>query len=145
MTGERRAAAVTTLRNRVVDERDERGALEIYIPARAVCVTVARGHFSTPMARRWIEVVGAYFVGEIRFVTFHDWEAMTSYDSAARRALTTWLVANTRFVASADFLVSSRLVAMGVSTANLMTTLAGLPMVAHTERRPFEEALARAI
>lgn len=116
---------------RVVDERDARGSLELYLAPPDLCVTVARGHLSAAMARRRR--------GRI-FRTFHDWGALESYDSNARRLLTTWLVANTSHVSSADFLVSSKLVAMGVSAASLMTTLAGLMMEAHTERAPFEAA-----
>ena len=125
---------------KVVDERDERGSLEIYLPPPDLCATVARGHLSQAMARRWVDVIDVEFKRGRVFRTFHDWEGVTSYDSGARRVLTTWLLANTKHVASAEFLVTSRMVAMGVSTANLMTTLAGLPMVAHTERTSFETA-----
>ncbi len=133
------------VKHRVVEERDPRGSLEIYLGPPDLCVTVARGHLSSSMARRWIEALDPHFLrGEV-FRTFHDWEALESYDSNARRLLTTWLVANTKHVVAADFLVSSRLVAMGVSAANLMTTFAGLTMDAHTERAPFEAAYAAAL
>lgn len=126
--------------SRVLEEKDERGSLEIYLPPPDLCVTVARGHLSVAMARRWVDVVDVEFKRGRVFRTFHDWEGLASYDSAARRVLTTWLLANTKHVASAHFLVTSRIVAMGVSTANLMTTIAGLPMVATTERAAFEAA-----
>ena len=126
--------------HRVVDERDARGSLEVYVTPPDFCVTVARGHLTSLMARCWIETVDPHFRRGAIFRTFHDWEALASYDSNARRLLTTWLLANTKNVATADFLVSSKLVAMGVSAANLMTTIAGLTMTAHTARTPFEEA-----
>ncbi len=131
-------------RYRVLEEKDERGSLEIFLPPKDLCVTVARGHLSLLMARRWIEVIDPHFRKSTVFRTFHDWQELTSYDSAARRALTTWLLANAKSVASADFLVSSKLVAMGVSAANVLTTLAGLPFVAHTDRPVFEAELRRA-
>jgi hypothetical protein len=128
------------VQHRVVEERDERGGLDLYLVPRDLCVTVARGHLTAVMARRWIEAVDPHFRHGKVFRTFHDWEQLGSYDTTARRLLTTWLLANAQNVRSADFLVSSKLVAMGVSAANLMTTMAGLPMVAHTERAPFEAA-----
>lgn len=128
---------------RVVDERDERGSLEIYLPSPHHCITIATGHCSASMARAWIEAMTPHLEGGSRFVTFHDWELMTTYDSGARRALTSWVVANTRAILSADFLVTSRLVAMGVAAASVMTSLSGLALVAHTRRGEFEAALER--
>lgn len=68
---------------------------------------------------------------------------MTSYDSSARRSLTTWVVANHGNVRVAHFLVGSKLVAMGVSAASLAAALVGLNMRAHTDRATFESELAR--
>jgi hypothetical protein len=126
--------------HKVVDEKDARGSLEIFLPPPDFCVTIARGHLSAVMARRWIDVIDAHFKRGSNFRTFHDWAELASYDSNARRLLTTWLIANTKHVVSADFLVASKLVAMGVSAANVMTTLAGLTLVAHTSRATFEAA-----
>lgn len=128
------------VQSRVVDERDDRGSLEIYLPSPDLCVTIARGHLSSAMARRWIDTIDPHFQRGVVFRTFHDWEGLSSYDSLARRLLTTWLARNSNRVVSADFLVTSRIVAMGLSAANVMTTLAGLTLVAHTERAAFEAA-----
>ena len=125
---------------KVVDERDERGALELYLAPPDFVVAVARGHFSQAFARRWVDVVDVEFKKGRVFRCFNDWEAMTTYDSGARRVLTTWILSNRKNVASSEFLVGSRIVAMGISTANVMTTLAGLDMVAHTDRAKFEAA-----
>jgi hypothetical protein len=143
--GARSAVWALVTRNRVVEERDERGALEIFLPKADVCVTRVHGHFSAAMAQAWIAELDPHFRRGVVFATFHDWDAMNAYDSSARRALTGWLLANTRSVRSADFLVSSRLVAMGVSAANLATTIAGLRMVAHTARAELEQAIMRAL
>lgn len=132
-------------RQRIVDERDEAGALELFLPQPSVLITVATDRLTGAMAYAWIGAVDPMFRRGAVLTTFHDWDEMTSYDSSARRLLTGWLLANTKNVRSADFLVSSRLVAMGLSAANLATTLAGLPMTAHTARSSFERALMRAL
>ncbi len=129
-------------RHRVVDEADARGRLQIYLPTGEACISVVTGHLSLRMAHRWIEVIDPYYARGVVFDTFHDWEKMESYDSGARRSLTTWVVANNKHIKSAHFLVGSKLVAMGVSAASLATALVGLPMRAHTSRDTFDAALA---
>lgn len=143
--GTRSAIWALATKNRVVDERDANGVLEVFLPKVDVCVTRAHGHFSAAMAQAWIAALDPHFRRGVVFATFHDWDEMTAYDSSARRLLTGWLLANTRNVRSADFLVSSRLVAMGLSAANVATTIAGLGMVAHTARAEFEQAITRAL
>jgi hypothetical protein len=143
--GGRSAVWALVTRNRIVDERDENGSLEIFLPKNDVLVTRTKGHFSANMARAWITTIDPYFRRGTVFATFHDWDEMTAYDSAARRLLTGWLLANKSGVRTAEFLVSSRLVAMGLSAANLATTIAGLGMVAHTARSSFEQSLTRAL
>ncbi len=143
--GARSAVWALVKRNRVVDERDGNGSLEIFLPKNDVLVTRAEGHFSAAMARAWITTIDPYFRRGAVLATFHDWDEMTAYDSSARRLLTGWLLANKSGVRTAEFLVSSRLVAMGLSAANLATTIAGLVMVAHTARSDFEQSLTRAL
>ena len=143
--GARSAIWALATRQRIVDERDEAGALEIFLPRPSVLITRATGRLSGAMAHAWIGAGDPIFRRGAVLTTFHDWDELTSYDSSARRLLTGWLLANTKQVKSADFLVSSRLVAMGVSAANLATTLAGLAMTAHTARSSFEQALMRTL
>lgn len=137
-------------KNRVVDERDDRGQLQIFLPPAKLpdaplCVTRVTGHLTLRMAHQWITVLDPYFRRRSVFDTLHDWEQMTSYDSSARRSLTTWVVANHGNVRVAHFLVGSKLVAMGVSAASLAAALVGLNMRAHTERAAFERELDRAL
>lgn len=132
-------------KNRVVDEADERGRLQLFLPSGDACISRVTGHLNVKMTRRWMDVIDPYFARNVVFDTFHDWEEMTSYDSSARRALTTWVVANHRCVRSAHFLVGSKLVAMGVSAASLATALVGLPMTAHASRPPFEAELVKSL
>lgn len=131
--------------SRVVDEADERGRLQLFLPSGDNCISRVTGHLTVKMTRRWMDVIDPYFARKVVFDTFHDWEEMTSYDSTARRALTSWVVANHRCVRSAHFLVGSKLVAMGVSAASLATALVGLPMVAHSTRAAFEAELVKAL
>jgi len=112
------------------------------MPRQDVVVTHAAGYLSIAMAERWISVLEKYFVRGARFRTFHDWWGMTGYDSAARRALTAWVVASASHVASADFLATDRIVRMGITAAAATAALVGLPMHVHAARETFEEAVA---
>ncbi len=132
-------------RHRAVDERDDTGSLEIFLPKPGVLITRTTGRLSEAMAIAWIEAIDPLFRRGDVLATFHDWDSMNSYDSAARQLLTTWLIANTKHVSRAEFLVSSSLVSMGISAANVATTLAGLTMTSHTVRADFENALLRAL
>lgn len=128
--------------HRVLDEQDERGHLQIFVPRAELCVSLVTGHLSQRMAHHWMDHFDPQFRRGAVFDTFHDWEAMSSYDSGARRALTTWIVGSTKSIRSARFLVGSKLVAMGVSAASLATMIVGLPMRADTDRAEFERALS---
>lgn len=141
----RSAVWLRAAQNRVVNDGDEHGWLEIFLPASGICVTRARGQLTLRQAHKWIEVIDPHFRRGVTFETFHDWEDMASYESTARRSLTTWVVANHRSITNTHFLVGSKLVAMGVSAASLATTLVGLSMQAHTTRPPFEDALREAL
>jgi hypothetical protein len=132
-------------RNSVVRVAEERGALEVFLPVPTISMVVVSGHLSSAMVEKWIEHFDPLFASGATFRTFLDWEALESYDSAARQRLTSWVVGHIRNITSADFLVSSRLVAMGVSAANLATTLAGLTMRSHTTRRAFDDMLVTAL
>ncbi len=113
------------------------GTLRVYMP-RTTIYTVATGHLSASMTRQWIAAVDPHLQPGARFHSFNDWEGLLSYESTARKALTSWAIARYRFTASAHFLVASRVVAMGVSTASLAAAIAGLTMRATTVRREFE-------
>jgi hypothetical protein len=137
----RSAIWTAATKNSVVSTHDARGSLNIYLPKPDLCITRVKGHLSNAMARDWMDALDPHFRRGVRFTTFHEWAQMESYESAARRALTAWVIKNRKSIVSADFLVLSRLVAMGVQTASLATTLAGLPMHAHRDRDEFEHAL----
>lgn len=132
-------------KNRLLEVEEARGKLQIWLPLPHVCVTRVVGHLSADMAQRWIAAIQPHFDAGVVFVTFHDWAEMRSYDSSARVALTEWVVRHFRNIHSARFLVSSRLVLMGVSTANLAAALVGRHLDADSDRMQFEAALGRAL
>lgn len=133
------------MRNPIVEHHDDGGGLDLYVPTDSTALSIARGHLTLAMARDWMVACEPLFARGVVLATFHDWEELTSYDSGARRVLTNWVIAHLRHIRSADFLVTSRIVAMGVSAASLATTIAGLPMVAHRNRGVFESALEAAL
>ncbi len=122
---------------------EPRGKLEIFLPRAELCLSVVEGHLSLAMAERWIEGVDRYVRSGTVFDTFHDWEAMTGYDSAARQALTSWVVGTFRSFRSAHFLVTNRLARMGVGAASLAVAVVGMHMKTFGERAPFEKELDR--
>jgi hypothetical protein len=130
-------------RTRVVNEEEERGRLQVFLPHQDLCVSVVHGYLSLAMARRWIDVLDRQFRWGARFDTFHDWDAMDGYDSSARQALTSWVVGSLGNIRSAHFLVRDRIVRMGVASANVATSFAGLRMHIHSDRERFEGELAR--
>ncbi len=80
--------------------------------------------------------------GGPRLIAFHDWEALTSYESEARTALTTWGFDIRSGVERVHILVRSKLVRMGVSVASIV--LVGM-IVAHGERTKFDRELFAAL
>jgi hypothetical protein len=127
----------------VVRVVEPRGQLEVCLPRATVCVSIVEGHLSAAMAARWIEGVQRHVERGIALDTFHDWERMTGYESAARQALTGWVAGNTRTFRSARFLIANSLVRMGVSAASVAVALAGMTMNATGDRADFEAQLAR--
>lgn len=129
--------------NRVVHVEDDTGLLEIFLPGNDLVITVARGHLSEAMAKSWEETIDPHFAGGLRADTFLDWEHLTGYHSDARKRLTSWVLSRHRSILSARFLVASRMVAMGVSTASVAASLVGIKMTATSSRSDFDADLDR--
>jgi hypothetical protein len=145
-TSESRSSAWDRATQNLVREgKDDRGSFHVYMPKRDMCVTRARGHFSLDLARLLPDALAPSFAEGRSVALFHDWEGMTTYDSAARRMLTSWVLSNIRSFQSQDFIVASRIVALGIAAASVATSLAGLPLVAHTKRAQFERIVSRAL
>lgn len=122
---------------------EETGVLEIFLPGNDVVISIARGHLSEAMARAWQEATDPHFDRGLRADTFIDWEHLTGYASEARKRLTSWVLSRHRNIPTARFLVASRLVAMGVSTASVAASLVGIKMTATSSRSEFDADLAR--
>ncbi len=135
-----RRSSASIPRNPRVHLEESRGTFSLFAPVTGVSLTRARGHLSLTMVEGWMEAIEPDLQRGVVFDSFHDWEEMESYDSEARRILTGWALRSRGSVRSTTFLVSSRLVAMGVSTASLATALVGMTMKATRERSEFESA-----
>ncbi|MCC6665967.1 MAG: hypothetical protein IT375_19585 [Polyangiaceae bacterium] len=132
-------------RARVVHAVEPGGSLEVYLPRQDVAVTFVEGRLTAAMAERWIETLDRQFTRGARFNTFHDWDQMTGYDSAARQALTSWVVSSIRHILSADFFATHGIVRMGVAAAGVATALAGLRVEVHSARPPFLRAIEQCL
>ena len=77
-----------------------------------------------------------------RIALFDDLEEMNGYDSGVRLKLTDWGKKHLGQIVAFHILTRSRLVAMGVTVANLAL---GGHIQAHTQRRAFEEALRQEV
>jgi hypothetical protein len=122
--------------------RDERCEVRREPSAPAVLVFRAQGHLTHAAARWIVAVADDEGPRHDRLLFFHDWEAVTGYDSRARLEITTWAVRNLSQLEGAHMLSTSRLVKMGISVGNLA---AGGVGVLHEDRRSFELALRAAV
>lgn len=113
----------------------------MYNPADGVIVTRGFGHLDSSMADQWIRRSERAFRTSRKVAVFNDWEFVDSYDSAARRDLTSWVIAHRKSMAGAWFLTGSRLVAMGVAAAGAATALAGVTMHASLIRPQWDRLL----
>jgi hypothetical protein len=128
-------------RGRVLDIVEPRGHLEVFLPSPSTQVTRASGHLSYAMALRWIEVLEPVFDAHAPLSNHHHWLHVASYDSNARRAVTSWAIRRASSCASIQFLCKSRLVTMAIATVNLATARTGLIMLATTSEAEFKARL----
>lgn len=118
-----------------------RGSVKIRWVGRGVMLTTLTGHCDRALAEVHMrEAASAYRRGE-RVHHFFDVEALTGYESAARLELTRFAIEHRAQVRSAVFLVRSKIVAMGVSTAALAARLVGLEFVVVSERPELERRM----
>lgn len=95
------------------------------------------GHLDRPMGTAILDSVTKAIPGVKRMHVFCDWAEMTGYESDVR-SMFTQFVATHRTKVTFHLLVGSKLVAMGVSVANL--TLGGI-LVGYSNRASFDAAL----
>jgi hypothetical protein len=116
----------------------DRVKVRVWYPARAIVVHQVTGHFSLPAARAVMTGIDRAIALYAPVDAFNDWYEMNGYDSDARLALTEFVLGSRTKYASIHILLKSKLVAMGVSVANL--ALGGM-IVSYSDPRPWKEAL----
>lgn len=112
--------------------------VEIAWPGTDVMCTTLRGHVTLAMASEHMSAAMRAYTQSKHVHHFFDCEEMTGYDSAARIQLTEFALRHRAQVASSTFLVRSKIVAMGVSTAALAARLVGLEFVMVSDRKSFD-------
>lgn len=117
--------------------RGPRGVFYFYQVAPDVIYTQACGHMDHGCAEAFMTFVNRTFDRGRPTTLFHDWSKMTGYDSDARATLTRWTIERRASIAAAVILLRSKLVAMGVATANLATSPLGVEFRSHTSREAF--------
>ena len=125
--------------NRILDLREERGSLEMFTPLPRVLVTRATGHMCEAFADGWITATQRLMEGDQTVSVFNEWGQMGSYESAARRKLTDWMLSHRTRFSDTNFTTNSRIVAMGVSVAGAAVALVSIKVELHTR----EEFLRR--
>ncbi len=121
------------------------GALEMYRPSPNIVYTRARGRCAAALAEGWVTSTANIWSTVDKLTVFNVWQLMTSYDSAARSSLTSWVLAHRLQFSTAWFSSGSRLVSMGVSVAGVATSMFGVPMHAPPERETFLQQLAASL
>jgi hypothetical protein len=109
-------------------------------PGPSIFLGRIEGHYSADMVSGYIRAMGRALEPGPSMWGFHDWYGMTGYDSICRKEMTDWVLARLSKMNGHHLLVHSKMVAMGVATANLV--LGGNALVSHTDRASFERALA---
>ncbi|MDP3276889.1 MAG: hypothetical protein Q8Q09_16935 [Deltaproteobacteria bacterium] len=133
------------LRNLILDVEEPQGGLQVYMPTAQVMVTRAHGNLSLQQSEAWIHAMRPYMAKRVKIAGFHDWLEAKSYDSAARKALTEWMLSHRESVAGGWFLTASRLVAMGVTVTGTFTAFAGISMHASCDPAVFDKRLREAL
>lgn len=97
---------------------NERGTLTFWQIAPHIYVTEVRGFLTEEMSNLLIERAEPLYASVRKLHGFHNWLDMSNYDSACRVELTAWVLRH-RAQSALHIGLRSRMVAMGVSVANL--------------------------
>lgn len=122
------------------------GHLVLRRPQKGFVVVELHGHCSE-VVEEYIAAMRAQYRVEPEVHHFFDASTLAGYATSARITLTNFAIAERAHVASATFLVTAPIVAMGVSAAALAARLAGLDFVVCRTRAEFDakyEAALRA-
>lgn len=124
---------------------DERGTIVVALLSPRVLLTTIKGHCGVEHAQVHVDAARSVYAPGRRLHHFFDVYELETYDSRARVLLTHFAIDSRAHLESALFLVRSKLVAMGVSTASLAARLAGITFESASTRAAFEARLNAAI
>lgn len=108
-------------------------------PAPGVFRTQAEGHFGMAAVKLVTEAFDDLVAIDGKLHIFHDWAGVKGYTTEARVEFTEWSRPRAHLVLSAHVLIVSRILAMGISVANLVLRP---QLQAYTSRERFEQARA---
>jgi len=121
---------------------DDKGSASIRRPREHVEYIVAKGYARSEAAALIIEQRERIVRECGKIAVFDDLHDLVGYDSDVRIRLTEWSRANRSKIVAFHILTASRIVAMGVTVANIAL---GGSIRAHLKRMPFEAALREEI
>lgn len=110
----------------------------LYVPMATIVVSRVAGRGSEEVAETMIEEFDRLFADDSALSIFTDMSEMSDYSSKARALLTNWTKKNMPRTRTVHVLVKSKLVAMGVSVANLALRSG---MKIHSSAASFEDAV----
>lgn len=125
--------------------RDAECEVRLYRPQRTIFATHVTGHLSKEGGLAIKEFGDGVLDDGATICMFHEWTGMVSYESYARSHLTKWVVSRHSLITEMTFVVQSRLVAMGIATANLATRAVGINLHTLPDREAFDAALDQAM
>lgn len=114
----------------------------LWVMAPGVIATRVVGHVDAAAVRWYTSRVDRMLLDGRTMQTFHDWSGIDSFDSDVRGPYRAWAERHVQLVKPPHFLIRSKILAMAISATALVL---GHGLVAHTERRDFEEALQDAM
>ena len=128
----------------------EKGGIKMYRPCAGVVLSEAWGHMDEMCANAYTIVGTTMFQdrshgGEGGFWIFNDWSEMKSYTSSARHDLTKWGLKTFERGDHAVFILQSKIVAMGVSTASMAFAFAGIDISIRKTEQEFTTTLKESI
>ncbi len=130
------------LRQRGRGWHSERGELGLWLLEPGVVIVRLSGHGEAAFSPLIERGILTSLESAPQFWLFFDLYALDSYDSALRVDLTAAIFKQRDRMADFHVLVRSKIVAMGVSVANLAL---GGRLTSHRERKPFTTALQAAL
>ena len=135
------APTVLTPPRDAVQLKTERGSILYWELGRGLYMTEVHGFMTHPMSQLLIRQADPLYAYGGKVLGFHNWFDMENYESVCRVELTSWVLRH-RAHSSLHIGLRSRMVAMGVSVANLAL---GSLILVHNEPRMLEEAVSDAL